>query len=289
MPSLASRTRRVRRLLILALLPLLSGCVSSYFAALNRGAPPLPASSLQFLPQQEVALDVFPGAGEGPRPILVFFYGGRWQDGRRQDYAFVGEQLAAAGITTVVADYRLYPEVRFPAFVEDAAAAVAWARRNAPRINGREDALFVAGHSAGAHIAALLGSDPRYLAAHDMKPADLAGVIGIAGPYDFLPLRADDLIDIFSDDPQTQARSQPVNHIDGDEPPFLLLHGESDLLVWARNSERLKARFEAIGAPVELKVYPGVGHIRILGSLRYPLLAPTRRDLIDFVQAQTPR
>ena len=289
MPSLASRTRRVRRLLTLALLPLLSGCVSSYFAALNRGAPPLPASSLQFLPQQEVALDVFPGAGEGPRPMLVFFYGGRWQDGRRQDYAFVGEQLAAAGITTVVADYRLYPEVRFPTFVEDAAAAAAWARRIAARINGREDALFVAGHSAGAHIVALLGSDPRYLAAHGMKPRDLAGVIGIAGPYDFLPLRADDLIDIFSDDPQKQASSQPVNHVDGDEPPFLLLHGASDLLVWARNSERLKARFEAIGAPVELKVYPGVGHIRILGSLRYPLLAPTRQDLIDFVQAQTPR
>ena len=286
MPSLASRARLAGLILML---PWLTGCVSGYFAALNRGSPPEPPRSLQFLPQQEVALDVFPGAGDGPRPTLVFFYGGRWQDGRRQDYAFVGEQLAAAGITTVVADYRLYPEVRFPTFVEDAAAAVAWARRNAARINGREDALFVAGHSAGAHIVALLGSDPRYLAAHGMKPRDLAGVIGIAGPYDFLPLRADDLIDIFSDDPQKQASSQPVNHVDGDEPPFLLLHGASDLLVWARNSERLKARFEAIGAPVELKVYPGVGHIRILGSLRYPLLAPTRQDLIDFVQAQTPR
>ncbi|MCK7592747.1 alpha/beta hydrolase [Pseudomarimonas salicorniae] len=274
---------------LIALLPLLGGCVSGYFAALNRGAPPAPPSSLSFLPRQDVALDVFPVQGEGEAPVVVFFYGGRWQDGERADYAFVGEQLAAAGIVTVVADYRLYPEVRFPTFVEDAAAAVAWARENAARYGGRPDALFVAGHSAGAHIAALIGSDPRYLAAHGLRPKDLAGVIGVAGPYDFLPLRADDLIEIFSADPATQAASQPVNHIDGDEPPFLLLHGESDLLVWAENSRRLKARFDAIGAPAELRLYPGVGHVRILGSLRYPALAPTRTDLIEFVHRHAAR
>lgn len=286
MRRLASHARLAGLVL---LLPLLTGCVSAYFAVLNRGSAPEPARSLSFLPGADIGLDVYPVEGAGDAPVVVFFYGGRWQGGERADYAFVGEQLARAGIVTVVADYRLYPEVRFPTFVEDAAAAVSWARDNAERYGGRPDSLFVAGHSAGAHIAALIGSDPRYLAAHGLAPRDLAGVIGIAGPYDFLPLRADDLVDIFSADPATQAASQPVNHIDGDEPPFLLLHGESDLLVWALNSQRLKARFDAVGGKAELHTYPGVGHVRILGSLRYPLLAPTREDLIGFVRTHAPR
>ncbi len=286
MRRLASRARLAGLVL---LLPLLGGCVSTYFAVLNRGEAPEQTRSLSFLPGADIGLDVYPVAGAGKAPVLVFFYGGRWQGGERADYAFVGEQLAEAGIVTVVADYRLYPEVRFPTFVEDAAAAVAWARDNAARFGGNADSLFVAGHSAGAHIAALIGTDPRYLAAHQLRPADLAGVIGIAGPYDFLPLRADDLIDIFGTDPAQQAASQPVNHVDGDEPPFLLLHGESDLLVWTLNSRRLKARFDAIDGKAELRTYPGVGHVRILGSLRYALLAPTREDLIAFVREHATR
>lgn len=284
MRRLASRVRVAGLIL---LLPWLAACTSTYFAVLNRGLPPEPARSLSFLPGQPIGLDVYPAAGDHPAPVLVFFYGGRWQGGERADYAFVGEQLAKAGILTVVADYRLYPEVRFPVFVEDAAAAVAWTHENAPRFGGRRDSLFVAGHSAGAHIAALIGTDPDYLAAHGLHPRDLAGVIGIAGPYDFLPLLDDDLIDIFGSDPARQAASQPVNHVDGDEPPFLLLHGESDLLVWALNSRRLAARFTEVGGSAELHTYPGVGHVRILGSLRYPLLAPARADLIDFVRAHS--
>jgi acetyl esterase/lipase len=190
-------------------------------------------------------------------------------------------------VLAILPDYRLYPQVRFPAFVEDAAAAVAWARKHAAEFGGDPQRIFLAGHSAGAHMIALLGTDARYLAPHGLHPRDLRGVIGIAGPYDFLPLTADDLIDMFSSDPALQAQSQPVNFVDGDEPPFLLLHGDSDLLVWNRNSERLKARFDAIGGRAEHRVYPGVGHIRILASLRYPALAPTREHLLDFIERES--
>jgi len=216
---------------------LCTGCSSLYFRALNGDADSHAPRTVRYLPAHSLALDVHPAQGvDGPAPVVVFFYGGRWQDGTREEYAFVGEHLARAGVVAIQPDYRLYPQVRFPAFVEDATAAVAWARQHAAEFGGDPQRLFIAGHSAGAHIVSLLGTDARYLAAHGMRPRDLGGVIGIAGPYDFLPLTADDLIDMFSSDPARQAQSQPVNFVDGDEPPFLLLHGDSYLLVWNRNS-----------------------------------------------------
>ena len=136
-------------------------------------------------------------------------------------------------------------------------------------------------------MVALLGTDARYLAAEGLRPTDFAGVIGLAGPYDFLPLTDDDLVDIFGSDGEQQRQSQPVNFANGDEPPFLLLHGAGDLLVWPRNSQHLKARLEAAGSPVQYIEYRGVGHIRILASLRYPGLAPTQDDILQFISQQS--
>jgi len=277
----ANGVRLVRCLFVLALLAL-AGCQSSFFAAVNAGGS-APVSAT-YLPSHDLALDIYrPAASTTPAPVVVFLYGGRWQDGTRAEYGFVGKKLASHGVLTLVIDYRLYPHVRFPAFVEDTVAAVAWAREHASAHGGDPTRLFLVGHSAGAHIAALIGTDARYLAARGMQPRDLAGVIGIAGPYDFLPLEDDDLRDIFGPE-ERWPESQPVNFVDGDEPPFLLLHGTRDLLVWLRNSERLKARFDAIGAPVELRRY-SVGHIRILSGLRYEWLTDTTKDVLDFVHA----
>jgi len=261
---------------------LLSGCKSAFFATVNAGAAPF--ESVTFLPEHRLALDVHrPTAGTAPAPIVLFLYGGRWQSGSRDEYAFVGQRLAEAGILTLVVDYRLYPQTRFPHFVHDSVAAIAWARDHAADLGGDPQRIFLVGHSAGAHIAALIGTDARYLAPIGMAPTDLAGVVGVAGPYDFLPLTDDDLKDIFG--PESRwPESQPVNFVDGDEPPFLLLHGTGDLLVWLRNSERLEKKLRAAGVAVELRRYPGVGHIRILSGFRYPWLADTARDVVDFVQ-----
>lgn len=274
-------TRRGLALLLAALA--LGGCKASFFAAMNAGGGPV--ESAVYLPEHGLALDIFPPqGGSGKAPVVLFLYGGRWQSGSRDEYAFVGRRLAEAGILTLVADYRLFPQARFPDFVDDAAQAVQWARRNAAGHGGDPERIFLAGHSAGAHIVALLATDPRYLARIDMRPDALAGVIGIAGPYDFLPLTDRDLQDIFGPEPDWP-ESQPVNFVDGDEPPFLLLHGTGDLLVWLRNSERLHARLEAANIPSELRRYPGVGHIRILSAFRYPALGETAQDLIRFVTA----
>lgn len=271
-----------RCLLVLALASL-GGCKRAYFAAINVGHEP-PAQSLAYGPEPAQRLDIYRPAGADDAPVVLFFYGGRWQGGRRADYAFVGEALAAKGLLTVVADYRQFPQVQFPDFVHDAARATAWVRAHARELGGDPQRLFLAGHSAGAHLVALLATDARYLAQVGMRPRDLRGVIGIAGPYDFLPLTDPDLKAIFGPEARWPD-SQPVNFVDGDEPPFLLLHGSGDRLVWPRNSRRLSARLRATGQDVTYLEYAGLGHIRILSGLRTPRLAPTRADLIEFVRA----
>lgn len=285
---MARLTSFLRSVGVLTLCLLTSGCTHLYFLALNGNAGKTQPSSMQPLRGSALGVDIYPAAnGDRAAPVLIFFYGGRWQDGKREDYAFVGRKLAAEGLLVMVPDYRLYPEVRFPAFVEDAAAMAAWAKAHAAEFGGDPNRIFLAGHSAGAHMVALLGTDARYFAAHGLQPRDFAGVIGLAGPYDFLPLTDDDLVDIFGSDPARQRESQPVNFADGDEPPFLLLHGGSDLLVWPRNSQHLQARLQAAGSAVSYIEYPGVGHIRILASLRYPGLAPTQQDMLSFIADQT--
>ena len=175
------------RVLLAALVALLaSGCQRTALLWANRGLPP-PEASVVYAPALGMALDVYKpsSTGDKRRPVVVFFYGGGWSSGRREDYRFVGRRLAEAGIVAVVADYRTWPATGFPGFVEDGARAVAWARANAADFGGDPERLYVAGHSAGAQIAALIGSDPRYLRAHGLQPHTLAGVIGLSGPYDF--------------------------------------------------------------------------------------------------------
>lgn len=276
---------RTPRLLLLLCLPWLGGCERAFFATLNLRPGP-PVEHISYGPAAHQAIDVFvpKSAGSTSAPIVVFFYGGRWQGGRRADYAFVGEALAARGVLTFVADYRHYPAVRFPDFMHDAAQAVAWVRAHATDYGGDTGRMHLAGHSAGAHVAALLATDARYLRGVDMQPRQLRGVIGIAGPYDFLPFTSDDLKQVFGPEAGWRA-SQPIEFVDGDEPPFLLLHGADDRSVRPFNSESLATRLRAAGVATEHRVYPDLGHVRILAALRYPKLAPTLEDVVAFVQA----
>jgi acetyl esterase/lipase len=256
----------------------LAGCSSTYFAVINVGGKARVEAAYGDDPVQR--LDVWRAVGNDNAPIVVFVYGGRWQKGSRAQYGFVGKALAARGVAAVLPDFRDWPEGRFPTFVQDVAQAVRWARDHAREFGGDPSRIYLAGHSSGAHIAALVATDARYLAAVGMQPRDLAGVVGIAGPYDFLPITAPDMREIFAPD---HAATQPVNFIDGDEPPFLLLHGVDDKTVWLRNSERLAAKLRAAGVAVELKAYPDLGHVRILSALRFPSLAPTLDDTVGFV------
>lgn len=220
-------------------------------------------------------------------PVVVFFYGGTWNSGERQDYKFIGEALASEGIVTMVTDYRLYPQVRYPDFLQDCARAVAWARREAARYGGDPQKLFVMGHSSGAYNAAMLALDARWLAAERMSPAMLAGWIGLAGPYDFLPIENPDAKPVFFH-PDYPPGSQPIAYVSKASPRAFLAAPVTDMLVNPeRNTMQMAARLQAAGVPVTRKIYAEVNHVTLAGAIGRPLrwLAPVRDDVIAFVRA----
>lgn len=216
-------------------------------------------------------LDVYrPRNAVGPRPVVVFFYGGAWEMGSRDSYLFVAEALASRGYAVVVPDYRLYPEVTFPAFIEDGAAAVAWTLAHATQIGADPQKVFLMGHSAGAHMAAMLSLDASYLGRHALAPSAISGFVGLAGPYDFLPLSSDVLRKIFAP-PEGVARTQPINFASAAAPPAFLATGEKDTTVYPRNTIRLAARLREAGVRVVERRYESLNHYTIIGYLAKPL------------------
>ena len=262
---------------------LLSGCESTVFRFVNRGLPP-PTSTVRYAPDVGLSMDVYrPRPATSVRaPVVVFFYGGSWRRGERAQYRFVGQRLADNGVLAVIADYRTYPRAMFPTFMDDAARAVRRVHQEATGWGGDPDRVFIAGHSAGAQIAALLATDPRYLQAQGMKPRQLAGVIGLSGPYDFEV--TGDLVDVFGT-PGLWPQAQAVNFASGDEPPFLLLHGTGDRIVEYKDSVELAERLRAHGVPATLKLLPDAGHITLLAGLYDPKRAPeVLADMLDFIK-----
>jgi acetyl esterase/lipase len=266
-------------------LPLVCGCQAGFFRVVNGGRPAPTPTSVVYAPEFDLRLDVYRARdATGAAPVVVFFYGGSWSSGERAQYAFVGRALSARGLVAVIADYRKFPRSPFPAFEEDAARAARWTLDHATEFGGDRRRVFLAGHSAGAQIAALLATDRRYLATNAVAPGDFAGVIGIAGPYDFLPLKNPKLIDGFGP-PSRWPDSQPIRFVRGGEPPFLLLRGDADRIVEPRNSTAMAAALRAHGDAVTERTYAGVGHFRILAAIRFTSLAPTLDDVVDFVRA----
>jgi acetyl esterase/lipase len=235
------------------------------------------------LPAQRLDLYI-PDDPKGSLPVLVFFHGGRWTNGSKDDYPFVGEALSSRGFLTVVPGYRRYPEVKFPAFLEDAARAVRWVHEHAAEYGGDPTKVFVMGHSSGAHMAALLALDPEYLAAVGGQREWLRGMVGLAGPYDFLPITDADLQDLFGP-PDRYPLSQPIEYAADPRVPLLLLQGEADVDVKKKNAVNLSAAVRGNGGRVTERYYPDVDHVGILAALSIPLRgrSPVLADITAFV------
>lgn len=227
-------------------------------------------------------------------PLLVFFYGGSWQNGQRENYRFVGESLAGLGYTVALPDYRVYPEVRFPGFVEDGALALAWLQAHVPEA---QNGIVLLGHSAGAHIASLLALDGHYRESAGVGGLPLRGWVGLAGPYTFDPLDYRPTRAVFAglDDPD-QAR--PVHFACGDRAPALLLHGAADTTVLPMHSEKMAAAMARCGTSVRHRELDGVNHVELLLGLSptfdglaevLPELEPFLRELSAHGAAPTGR
>lgn len=231
-------------------------------------------------------LDLYiPDGLKAPAPAILFFYGGSWQSGRKSWYLAFGQAFASKGIIVAIADYRLYPHVKYPAFLDDGANALRFLHEKVAGFGGDPARLYLAGHSAGAYNALMLAADPRYLREVHGDTGWVRGVIGISGPYDFLPLKSADLIDIFGG--AQREDTQPITYIDAKRPPMLLVTGSDDATVLPRNTKRLAAKLCSFGSEVKEIVYPGVGHIGIILSVARPFRSRTslRDDIVDFVNA----
>jgi acetyl esterase/lipase len=263
----------------------LSGCArAGLLDALTPAGDYLRQGDIVYGAAPRQKLDIYrPRKADRRRTVLVFLYGGAWRSGIKTDYRFVAEALTRRGLTVVIPDYRLYPEVEFPAFVNDAALATRWVRDNAVMLGVDPDRIFLMGHSAGAHMATLLALDPRYLAAVDLRPRDVAGIVGIAGPYDSLPV-APAVKEVFAATADLTI-TQPIAFAGPDAPPMLLVHGTADTTVYPRNSERLAAKLRSAGAPVRLALHPGRGHLDILLGLSSVLGGNSRlmREIEEFL------
>lgn len=221
-------------------------------------------------------------ARDGPLPVIVFFYGGGWSMGSRKDYLFVGEALARRGFVVVIPDYRLYPEVRFPAFVEDGAAAVQWVLANAERFKIDPRRVFLSGHSAGAHTAALLAYDPRYLNAAGADASAIRGFAGLAGPYWFRTWTLPAYAPVFEGSPRDDTR--PIKFASAGDPPTLLLHGLQDETVSPKNTRRLTKRLQEVGVRVETELYEDIEHLKIVGAIAstLPIGPPVADRIAEF-------
>ncbi len=243
--------------------------------------------SLAYGPNLRQQVDVYqPKTDVKNAPMVVFFYGGSWSSGDRADYRFVGEALAAQGIVTVVADYRLSPEVRYPVFLQDSALAMRWAFDNAPTYGADPARIFVMGHSAGAYNAAMLALDKRLLGAVGLSPARLAGWIGLAGPYDFLPI-GDRLTQVAFEWPNTPPDSQALFHASSASPPALLLAPEKDSLVnTQRSTVGMAQRLKSSGVQVESELFDTVSHVSIVATMASVLRsrAPVLERVTGFVK-----
>jgi acetyl esterase/lipase len=240
--------------------------------------------------QLDVYAPVSTQAAPTKRPVIVFFYGGSWDSGSKDVYLFVAEALTSKGFIAVIPDYRVYPEVIYPEFLNDGASAFQWTKENIEKYGGDVNNIFVAGHSAGAHIAAMLAFDQTWLATQKLNSTSIRGFIGLAGPYDFLPLTSARLKEIFPSN-EIQALSQPIRYARGNAPSALLLAGDADTVVALKNTRNFSARIRELNGRVQEKYYVGMGHVKIVTVLAAPFREgqTVLDDITEFVHAESAR
>jgi acetyl esterase/lipase len=226
-------------------------------------------------------LDLYRPKGRNACPVLFFVHGGAWRSGDKQLYGALGHTFARNGIVTVIISYRLSPQVRHPAHIQDVARAFAWTQRNIARYGGRADQIFAAGHSAGGHLVALLATDESYLKTEKLSPRDIKGVIALSGIYVIQPVRM--LRSVFGEDADVCRRASPLTHVGRDHPPFLIVYAEKDFPTCDKMSEQFcealqRSRVEARSLRVGDR-----DHISIIVFAAIDETDPVTQAMLEFI------
>ena len=268
----------------------LGGCsaLGAFSTLTPKDAARKPARDIAYGRDPRQKLDVYaperPPAG--PMPVVMFYYGGGWNSGSRKEYVWAGQALASRCFLVVVPDYRVVPEVVYPGFVEDCAAAVRWAQDHAAEYGGDPKRILLTGHSAGAYMALQLALDDDFLRQAGVDYASVKGAVGLSGPYDFYPFDVPSSRDAFASYPDPKA-TQPIAYAGRPHrPPVLLIQGEKDKLVGPHNSINLDKLLRAAGNPSTLRLYPGLTHPDTVLALSVPFRgkAPILEEMTDFMR-----
>ena len=263
---------------------LVSGCSSLSLLSATSGSNYQRTSNQAYGKDPRQTLDVYvPVMPMENADVVMFIYGGRWQSGNKDEYRFVAAGLTEKGFITVIPDYRLYPQVDWRDFIADTAVAYRWVETHIAAFGGNPRRIFIMGHSAGAHMAAMVALDSK-LRQQTGSANPPCGLIGLAGPYDFLPIKDADVQQVFKS-ADRPIETQPIFYVDHNAPSMLLLTGAADTTVKPGNSYRMAAAVHARARKAEVISYPKVGHIEILLSLARPLhfLAPALQDTTGFI------
>lgn len=293
-PDLRLSMAQWRSALLIAILFSLNACSTFTFLAANTPASfghysRLENLSYAGLPRQK--LDVYvPDVPHEKTPIVIFVHGGGWYEGDKAQYKFVGAAFAEQGYVAVLPNYGLYPKVKSPVFVQDIAQAVAWVRLHAVDWNADATRIYLVGHSAGAQIVMLLALDKEYLKQAGGNSDWLSGVVGLAGPYDFLPFTYPYMNDLFGP-PATYALSQPINYVRKDAPPLLLIHGLQDHTVAPTNTRSLRDAMIAAGGKVQAEFFENATHSDLIAAFSFernhkpPVMAEIRKFIDEYANS----
>ncbi len=282
-------------ILLTATILLLNACASSSIKIVNRLAKNKGytlTKDISYGPHKLNKLDLYlpkkSVSSDKSKAVIIFFYGGCWGNClkfRKEAYLFVGQALANKGHIVAIVNYRTYPQVRFQVLIRDAAKSIEWVKQNISRYNGDSKSIFLMGHSAGAHMAATLAYDKRYLKRKTWN--SIKGIIGLAGVYDFYPFKHDYQYKVFA--PKLHyLDSQPIRFVTGKEAASLLLYGNRDKTVKPKNIINLAKRIKEKGGEVETHYYKKLGHVGLVASMSRPFQRsrPVLNNIHQFIRKQ---
>ena len=269
---------------------LLSGCTSIGLKAINdlaKSGDYKLYADIEYGLNTANKLDVYLPRKTPASAAIVFFYGGCWgycSDYTKKDYLFVAETLVKQGYAVIMPDYRKYPDVKFDAIIEDAKNAMLWWLHHKQDYQLENTDIYLMGHSAGAHLAAMLSDDESLLGNGSRQ---ITGFIGLAGPYDFYPFTGQYMYDLFSADNDYYA-SQPIHYINGNEPPHLLIQGKNDTSVFPHNAINMAEKLKRMQVEHELVLFDKMRHVSIILSLARPFRKKSKvlKHIVNFINTE---